>query len=91
MNHDVIIIYNINRLLHFISRLPILCKAVGGTTLSLAGPSWHLILMAGLHAVCTVALHHKHRQSWSLDNVDFDDIYYILSSVYVKIYWNVNT
>lgn len=39
MNHDVIIIYNINRLLHFISRLPILCKAVGGTTLSLAGPS----------------------------------------------------
>lgn len=38
MNH-VIIIYNMNRLLHFISRLPILCKAVGGTTLSLAGPS----------------------------------------------------
>jgi len=44
-------------------QLPILCNAVGGTTLSLAGPSGHLILIAGLHAVCTVALHHKHRQS----------------------------
>lgn len=44
-------------------KVPILCKAVGGTTLSLAGPNGHLILMAGLHAVCTVALHHRHRQS----------------------------
>lgn len=40
-----------------------LCKAVGGTTLSLAGPNGHLTLMAGLHAVWTVALHHKHLQS----------------------------
>ena len=46
--------------------LPILCNAVGGTTLNLAGPNRHLTLMAGLHAVCTVALHHKHLQSWSL-------------------------
>lgn len=43
--------------------LPILCNAVGGTTLNLAGPNGHLTLMAGLHAVCTVALHHKHLQS----------------------------
>ena len=45
------------------NRLPILCKAVGGTILSLHGPNGHLILMAGLHAVCTVALHHTHLQS----------------------------
>lgn len=43
--------------------LPILCNAVGGTTLSLAIPNAHLTSMAGLHAVCTVALHHKHLQS----------------------------
>lgn len=47
---------------------PILCSAVGGTTLNLTGPNGHLTLMAGLQAVCTVALHHKHLQSWSLNS-----------------------
>lgn len=42
------------------------CSAMGGTTLSLAGPSGHRILMEGRHAVCTVVLHHKHLQSCNL-------------------------
>lgn len=43
-----------------------LCNAVGGTTLSLAGPKGHLTLICGLHATCTVTLHHKHLQSCNL-------------------------
>lgn len=31
--------------------LPILCKAVGGTTLTLAGPNGHRTNIAGLQAV----------------------------------------
>lgn len=50
---------------HF-SKLPMLCNAVGGTTLNLAGPKRHFMLIEGLHAVCTVALHHKHLQSCNL-------------------------
>ena len=48
------------------SSLPILCNAVGGTTLSFEGPNGHVKLIAGRHAVCTVVLHHKHRQSCNL-------------------------
>lgn len=48
-------------IIHFI--LPTECIAVGGTTLSLLDPSGHLIVCLGRHAVCTVALHHKHLQS----------------------------
>ena len=47
--------------------LPIVCRAVGGTTLILpTGHFWHII---GLHAVCTDALHQRHLQSCNLKYV----------------------
>lgn len=41
-------------------------RHVGGITETLPGPNGHLTSRLGRHAVCTVALHHKQRQSCSL-------------------------
>lgn len=40
-------------------------RHVGGITETLPGPSGHRTSILGRHAVCTVARHHKHRQSCS--------------------------
>jgi hypothetical protein len=51
---------------HFSRNIPILWRAVGGTTLTLQGPSGQPIGWSGRQAVWTVALHHRQRQSCSL-------------------------
>lgn len=46
--------------------MPIECTDVGGITESCAEPSGQRCWTNGRHAVCTVARHHRHRQSCSL-------------------------
>lgn len=45
------------------SSMPIECTHVGGITETLLGPSGQRTSTFGRHAVCTVALHQRHRQS----------------------------
>lgn len=52
------------RLASHASSLPIVCKAVGGTTLIF--PSGHFNPICVLHAACTIARHHKHLKSCNL-------------------------
>jgi hypothetical protein len=49
-----------------VRNIPVLWRAVGGTTLTLQGPSGQQIECSGRQAVWTVALHHRQRQSCSL-------------------------
>jgi hypothetical protein len=51
---------------HCSRNIPILWRAVGGTTLTLQGPSGQRIGWSGRQAVWTVALHQRQRQSCSL-------------------------
>jgi hypothetical protein len=53
-------------LMNCLRNVPILWRAVGGTTLTLQGPSGQRIGWSGRQAVWTVALHHRQRQSCSL-------------------------
>jgi hypothetical protein len=46
-----------------VSSMPIECTQVGGITETLLGPSGQRTSRLGRHAVCTVALHQRQRQS----------------------------